>query len=241
MIVLPSLLFILGICSGFDFSTSKVPSTTDDTFATLIPNQSCVILEFYSPCCPHCVNLAPTYEEVYLEVSSKRQDILVYKYDGSKNSAKSSLYGIRGFPTITLFLPGNVTNYQESYSGDRTKEKIIEWIYAKCPAAPIKKEEEKVTEKSASLPVNSSIPEITHHLLQFTSAFGEDIVKLISEYHTMKEEIATIGKKLDNYSSAVAESGLSVFSILVFIAIGAIIGYIIGMRSAVQNKQKVPL
>jgi thiol-disulfide isomerase/thioredoxin len=241
MIVLLLSLLTLGVCNGFDFTTSKVPSTTDDTFATLIPNQNCVILEFYSPYCPHCVNLAPAYEEVYLEVSSKRQDILIYKYDGSQNTAKSSLYSIRGFPTITLFLPGNVTNYQESYSGDRTKEKIIEWIYSKCPAAPVKIEAEKAADKTTSMPLNSSIPEITHHLLQFTSAFGDDIVKLISEYHTMKEEISRIGKKLDNYSSAVAESGLSVFSILVFIAIGAIIGYIVGMRSAVQNKQKVPL
>ena len=104
----------------FDFSQSKITSITDDTLDSYIPNQKCLILEIYSPRCQHCVKLAPIYEEVFTDVTANRSDILVAKMDGFDNR-KISRFSVKGFTTVALFLPGNLTQHEE-YWGELTKE-----------------------------------------------------------------------------------------------------------------------
>jgi hypothetical protein len=241
MRVLLAFIFSVAICGKFNFSASKVPTINDSNFGTLIPNQNCVIIEFFSQQCPHCIGFAPTYEEIYEEITKYRKDILIYKYDGGKSLEKTNLYNIPGYPYMAMFLPGNSTKYHEGFSGARIKANVIDWIYSKCPYVKTKSATEKVIEQNANTTLgNSSIPDITHHLLEFSAAFGEDIMRLNSEYRGIKSDITVIGDKLDKSSSGIRKARISNLTILLFIAIGGVIGYIVGSRRAV-NKQNLPL
>ena len=155
--------FILALLSFslcFDFKSSIVTTINDSNFKEYIPNKRCVILEFYSPSCPHCVNLAPIYEEVFQITAEKRPDVIVAKIDGSANHASISQYTIYGYPTITVFLPGNSTQYHSIFNNSRTKESIFEWINNICPQPipePKKEKQPLVKVKTDSMIIIDSV------------------------------------------------------------------------------------
>jgi len=83
-----------------------------------------VLVEFYAPWCGHCKKLAPIYDELAAKYSSNNK-LTIAKIDATANDVDPKL-GIRGFPTLKLFLHGNPTPVD--YDGDRSLENLSEFL-----------------------------------------------------------------------------------------------------------------
>ncbi|XP_014500184.1 protein disulfide-isomerase [Vigna radiata var. radiata] len=83
-----------------------------------------VLLEFYSPWCIHCTELTPTLEEVAVSYQSDA-DVIIAKMDGIANDISSDSFEAKGYPTVYF---RSASGKISKYSGNRTKEDIIEFI-----------------------------------------------------------------------------------------------------------------
>jgi thioredoxin 1 len=62
-----------------------------------------VVVEFFSPTCPHCRLLTPIFQKLSEEYFQKMKFGMV---DTSKNSEIASGYGVMGVPTLKFFCAG---------------------------------------------------------------------------------------------------------------------------------------
>ncbi|KAL2339762.1 hypothetical protein Fmac_007702 [Flemingia macrophylla] len=83
-----------------------------------------VLLEFHSPWCGSCIELAPIYEEVAVSYQSD-DDVIIAKLDGIANDIPSESFEVKGFPTMYF---KSASGKISKYDGNRTKEDIIEFI-----------------------------------------------------------------------------------------------------------------
>jgi protein disulfide-isomerase A6 len=60
--------------------------------------------------------------------------VILGALDATVHTAKASLYGVKGYPTIKFFPPGSGKNDAEEYDGGRTADEIIEWAEGKAVA-----------------------------------------------------------------------------------------------------------
>ncbi len=225
---------ILLLSLEFDFSTSVVTTITDANIHQIIPNEKCIILEFYSPRCPHCISLAPIYEKLYLEVNSERSDIIIAKLDGSQNRKATDQYNIDGYPTITAFLPGNSTKYHDTYKGMRTVDEIKNWINELCPSKKVSQLASILPNISALLNTTYNITDAINQVAQFTVIIGSELANLVEEYLSMKASITQLDRRIDT-SAKEATYRVSWFMILTLIAIGMVIGYLVGQHRISQR------
>ncbi|XP_020226668.1 protein disulfide-isomerase [Cajanus cajan] len=83
-----------------------------------------VLLEFYSPWCGYCTELAPILEEVAVSYESDA-DVIIAKLDGIANDVPSESFEVKGYPTVYF---KSASGKISKYDGNRTKEDIIEFI-----------------------------------------------------------------------------------------------------------------
>lgn len=132
--MLPHCSFIL--FSSFLFTSfllvqadSNVVEITDSNFKkNVLQSDQPVLLEFFAPWCGHCKNLEPVWKAVAKEVAEEGLPIRIAAIDATVHTKTANEYNIRGFPTIKLFIDGNV----EDYEGGRKKSDIMEFIKAKA-------------------------------------------------------------------------------------------------------------
>jgi protein disulfide-isomerase-like protein len=77
-------------------------------------------IKFFAPWCGHCKRLAPTWEEF----GEKAQGFNVAKVDCTQHGSVCTKLGVRGYPTLKLFVDGQATDY----SGARTIPAFEEFI-----------------------------------------------------------------------------------------------------------------
>lgn len=83
-------------------SNSPVIQLTDKNFQNVVvKNPDPVLVEFYAPWCGHCKSLAPEYTKA---AKALKGVMKVAAVDLDKYKTLGGPYGIRGFPTIKLFL-----------------------------------------------------------------------------------------------------------------------------------------
>jgi len=82
------------------------------------------LVEFYAPWCGHCKRLAPLWEELATAAKSKYH---VAKVDCTVEKETGTKQGVRGFPTIKLFVDGVVHDYK----GERTVASFNEFVESK--------------------------------------------------------------------------------------------------------------
>ena len=82
-------------------------------------------IEFYSPRCPHCVHLAPTWDELYIRNKAK---VTVARVDCTTTSGKSLCheFDVHGYPTLLLF--ANDGQFYHKYNGHRTIAAFEFWL-----------------------------------------------------------------------------------------------------------------
>eukprot|EP00002_Diphylleia_rotans_P031473 TRINITY_DN6537_c0_g1_i2.p1 TRINITY_DN6537_c0_g1~~TRINITY_DN6537_c0_g1_i2.p1 ORF type:complete len:640 (-),score=159.51 TRINITY_DN6537_c0_g1_i2:151-2070(-) len=89
------------------------------------------VVEFYAPWCGHCKQLAPEYKKAAQKIKGVVQ-IGAVDCDNKVNQQIAGRFGIRGFPTIKVFVPGNKNPID--YQGERTGDAIIKFATGLIPS-----------------------------------------------------------------------------------------------------------
>ena len=78
------------------------------------------LIEFYAPWCGHCNRLESTYNQLATKL---KHQVHVGKIDGTVAKLINSRYGVKGFPTIKLFIGKQIIDY----TGDRSLNSLHEF------------------------------------------------------------------------------------------------------------------
>lgn len=98
-------------------------SVNDANFKSeVLDQQQPVLVEFYTPSCSHCRNMAPILGQVAQQYSGT---LKVVKMDVMDNPLIAHKYEINGVPAFVLFDNGNAV---ESFMGEMSKGKLLSRI-----------------------------------------------------------------------------------------------------------------
>lgn len=140
-------------CPSF-LKSDPVPESNDGpvtvvvgkTFESIVLDDSKdVVLEVYSPTCPHCKNIVKTYNELG-ERYAHEHSVVIATLDGTTNSLPENVE-VRGYPTILLFKAGDKSNPIVFDKGERTLENFVQFIEENRGTFKISTDEKKPEEK----------------------------------------------------------------------------------------------
>lgn len=113
----------------FGYSQSASVQLSDANFdSTVMSSKQAWLVEFYAPWCGHCKALAPEWIRAANELSGKMN---LGAVDATQHQMLAQRYGVRGYPTIKYFPPGDKSETPEDYSGGRTASDINMWAMQK--------------------------------------------------------------------------------------------------------------
>ncbi|KAL5205842.1 hypothetical protein ABZP36_034051 [Zizania latifolia] len=126
--VLAALLLVV-LAAALYSPGSPVLQLNPDNFKSKVLNSNGVVLvEFFAPWCGHCQQLTPTWEKA-AGVLKGVATVAALDADAHKELAQE--YGIRGFPTIKVFVPGKAP---VDYQGARDVKPIVEFALQQVKA-----------------------------------------------------------------------------------------------------------
>jgi protein disulfide isomerase len=109
-------------------------------FDKVINSHARVLVEFYSPGCGYCKQLAPEYAAAAAELKASGNKAVLAKVDADSESDLGSRYGVKGFPTLKWFVNGKMQDRE--YDGGRTAKSIVSWVIKRSGPTYIKSNEE---------------------------------------------------------------------------------------------------
>jgi len=147
------LLCIFAICKAEENAGEAAPSDvvtlTTPTFEQTKTGDW--LIEFYAPWCGHCKKLAPIWEEL---ATASKGKFNVAKVDCTVEKDVCTDNGVRGYPTVKLFVDGKVHDYQ----GARTIEAFTSFVEkTKNPAAVEEVKEEVKKEAPVQDPTSDVV------------------------------------------------------------------------------------
>ena len=95
--------------------------STDETFDTLVKENKIIIFDFWATWCAPCTTIAPYLEDI----SNDYPDWKICKHNIDEEPNKPTAMGVRGIPTMILFVNGEQKNVKV---GATTKSDIISWV-----------------------------------------------------------------------------------------------------------------
>ncbi|CAA0837095.1 Protein disulfide-isomerase like 2-2 [Striga hermonthica] len=155
-ILLISLVGNLGVYALYGPSSPVVQLNPNNFKSKVLNSNSVVLVEFFAPWCGHCQALTPAWEKA-ANVLKGVATVAALDADAHKSLAQE--YGIRGFPTIKVFVPGKAP---VDYQGARDAKPIVEFALKQVKALLKDRLEgksaegsSKKSEPSASVELNS--------------------------------------------------------------------------------------
>ena len=110
--------------SGSKGAKSDVVELTDLNFNALVTESNDVwLVEFFAPWCGHCKALAPEWE---VAAAQLKGSVKLGAVDATVHTALAQEYGVKGYPTIKVFIPGK-KNRAEDYKGPRESAGIVQY------------------------------------------------------------------------------------------------------------------
>jgi thioredoxin 1 len=88
----------------------------EDFEAEVLKSDKPVLVDFYATWCPPCKKLAPTIDDLAEDYADR---VKFVKVDVDKNGILAARYGIRGVPTVLLFVKGQIV---DSWVGSRPEQ-----------------------------------------------------------------------------------------------------------------------
>lgn len=144
--------------------SSLVVQLTPSNFKTKVLDSNRVVLvEFFAPWCGHCQALTPTWEKAATVLKGVAT---VAALDADAHKSLAQEYGIKGFPTIKVFVPGKPP---VDYQGARDVKPIAEFALQQIKALL----KERLNGKSAGSSSEKSEPTAS---VELTSRNFEDLV-----------------------------------------------------------------
>lgn len=84
--------------------SNVIHATTENFKDLVLKSEKPVLVDFWAEWCGPCKMIAPILDEV----STEKKNITIVKVDVDKNPDLARKYGIRGIPTMALFVNGEV-------------------------------------------------------------------------------------------------------------------------------------
>ena len=97
----------------------------DKDFHDIVKKNKVALVFFYASWCGHCKVVKPVLSEVAMELHTEGSKAKIVVIDASENGKVGNEFGIKGFPTIKLFVDGKVS---EEFKLARTKEAFLKFI-----------------------------------------------------------------------------------------------------------------
>ena len=95
--------------------------STDENFDSLLKENKILLVDFWASWCGPCVQVAPALEEI----SEEMKDVTIAKHNIDEEPNLPTKFGVRGIPTMILFINGEQKNVQV---GATPKSSIISFI-----------------------------------------------------------------------------------------------------------------
>mmetsp|Transcript_47271 Transcript_47271/g.101194 ORF Transcript_47271/g.101194 Transcript_47271/m.101194 type:complete len:483 (-) Transcript_47271:57-1505(-) len=122
---------LLSSVSGYREEDNVLVLDTSN-FATAIQEHRFLLVEFYAPWCGHCKHFAPEYAMAAKVLKGTSPAVPLAKVDATTETKLTEEFGVRGYPTIRLFIDGK----DQEYTGGRTSDGVVTWVKKKVgPAA----------------------------------------------------------------------------------------------------------
>lgn len=114
---------------GLEFPEEEgVLVLTEKNFEVAIKSHPYILVQFFAPWCGHCKQFAPEYAGAARQLKQTNQPIRLAKVDATAELKLAEEYGVRGYPTIRLFIDGR----DQEYTGGRTEQSIVTWVLKKA-------------------------------------------------------------------------------------------------------------
>eukprot|EP01094_Clydonella_sp_ATCC50884_P022101 TRINITY_DN5010_c0_g1_i1.p1 TRINITY_DN5010_c0_g1~~TRINITY_DN5010_c0_g1_i1.p1 ORF type:complete len:478 (+),score=195.74 TRINITY_DN5010_c0_g1_i1:32-1465(+) len=116
---------------------SNVLTLTDATFDDALKEHDLMLVKFYAPWCGHCKKIAPEFETAADELAAAGDRGVLAKVDCTEEQELAARFGIRGYPTLKLFVNGNAAQPKE-YNAERTAAGLVSFLRKKAEPAVAK-------------------------------------------------------------------------------------------------------
>ncbi|KAL8587058.1 hypothetical protein ACOMHN_023448 [Nucella lapillus] len=94
------------------------------SFDNFIQNTQTALVEFYTPWCSHCKDLAPKYAAAAKQLKELKPPVLLAKVDCTQEEELAKNNSVAGYPTLRFFKNG--TRYD--YEGEKTEEGLVKYM-----------------------------------------------------------------------------------------------------------------
>jgi len=98
------------------------------SFDETIKGNPFILVMFYAPWCGHCKQFAPEYAGAAKQLRVAKPPVPLAKVDATVETKLAEKYGVRGYPTLRLFVDGR----DQEYTGGRTEQSLVTWVLKKA-------------------------------------------------------------------------------------------------------------